>query len=119
MEECHLQIKKVRLYIEVLEDHYREMRSVERKLDQFQKADKMDTEGARELKQRLEDLELVAFEPIGRLKRRSDHVRMHYAEYEEAKRQLSGNLRLVVPSRRSTATAGSPSSTSSRRATPA
>lgn len=97
MEECHLQIKKVRPYIEVLEDHYREMRSVERKLDQFQKADKMDTEGARELKQRLEDLELVALEPIGRLKRRLDHVRMHYAEYEEAKRQLSsGNLRLVV-----------------------
>ena len=97
MEECHLQIKKVRPYIEVLEDHFREMRSVERKLDQFRKADKMDTEGARELKQRLEDLELVALEPIGRLKRRLDHVRMHYAEYEEAKRQLSsGNLRLVV-----------------------
>ncbi|MEE2938778.1 MAG: RNA polymerase sigma factor RpoD [Planctomycetota bacterium] len=97
MEECHLQIKKVRPYIEVLEDHYREMRSVERKLEQFQKADKMDTEGARELKQRIEDLELVALEPIGRLKRRLDHVRMHYAEYEEAKRQLSsGNLRLVV-----------------------
>ena len=97
MEECHLQIKKVRPYIEVLEDHYREMRSAERKLEQFQKADKMDTEGAQELKQRLEDLELVALEPIGRLKRRLDHVRMHYAEYEEAKRQLSsGNLRLVV-----------------------
>ncbi len=97
LEECHLQIKKVRPYIEVLEDHYREMRSVERKLEQFQKADKMDTEGARELEQRLEDLEMVALEPIGRLKRRLDHVRMHYAEYEEAKRQLSsGNLRLVV-----------------------
>ena len=33
MEECHLQIKKVRPYIEVLEDHYRDMRSVERKLE--------------------------------------------------------------------------------------
>ena len=28
IEECHLQIKKVRPYIEVLEDHYREMRSI-------------------------------------------------------------------------------------------
>ncbi len=97
LEECHLQIKKVRPYIEVLEDHYREMRSVERKLEQFEKADKMDSEGAKELQRRLYDLESVALEPIDRLKKRLDHVRMHYAEYEEAKRQLSsGNLRLVV-----------------------
>lgn len=97
MEECHLQIKKVRPYIEVLEDHYREMRSVERKLEQFTKAGKEDSEGAAELRRRFRDLELVALEPMDRLKKRLDHVRMHYAEYEEAKRQLSsGNLRLVV-----------------------
>ena len=33
IEECHLQIKKVRPYIEVLEEHEREMRSVARKLE--------------------------------------------------------------------------------------
>ncbi|MFT5735574.1 MAG: RNA polymerase primary sigma factor, partial [Planctomycetota bacterium] len=64
MEECHLQIKKVRPYIEVLEDHYREMRSVERKLEQFDKAGKGDSEGAEELRSRLVDLEMVALEPI-------------------------------------------------------
>jgi len=97
MEECHLQIKKVRPYIEVLEDHYREMRSTERKLEQFEKAGKSDTEGAEELRQRYRDLEMQALEPIDQLKKRLDHARMHYAEYEEAKRNLSsGNLRLVV-----------------------
>ncbi|MEM7628205.1 MAG: RNA polymerase sigma factor RpoD, partial [Planctomycetota bacterium] len=97
IEECHLQIKKVRPYIEVLEDHYREMRSVERTLEQFEKAGKSDSEGAEELRRRMIDLELVALEPMPSLKKRIDQVRLHYAEYEEAKRQLSsGNLRLVV-----------------------
>ena len=97
MEECHLQIKKVRPYIEVLEDHYRDMRSVERKLEQIDKAGKNDSEAAVELRSRLVELEMAALEPIDRLKHRLDHVRLHYAEYEEAKRQLSsGNLRLVV-----------------------
>ncbi len=97
IEECHLQIKKVRPYIEVLEDHYREMRSVERKLEQFEKADKGNTEGAAELRRRMIDLEEVALESMPSLKKRLDQVRLHYAEYEEAKRQLSsGNLRLVV-----------------------
>ncbi|MEZ6013674.1 MAG: RNA polymerase sigma factor RpoD [Planctomycetota bacterium] len=96
IEECHLQIKKVRPYIEVMEDQYREMRSIERKIDTLSK------EGGRaeqivELRDRLAELELEALEPVDRLKRRIDQVRAHYAEYEEAKRKLSsGNLRLVV-----------------------
>jgi RNA polymerase primary sigma factor len=50
-----------------------------------------------ELTQQLGALELAALEPADRLKRRIDQVKMHYEEYEEAKRQLSsGNLRLVV-----------------------
>jgi len=97
IEECHLQIKKVRPYIEVLEEHYREMRSVERKLEQFEKAGKESTDGAVELRQRLEELELTALEPMSSLKWRTHLARFHYAEYEEAKRLLSsGNLRLVV-----------------------
>ncbi len=97
IEECHLQIKKVRPYIEVLEEHERDLRSVERKLEQFEKAGKEDAEGARELRERLHDIELTALEPMSGLKRRANLARFHYAEYEEAKRLLSsGNLRLVV-----------------------
>src|SRR5947207_6038298 len=32
IEECHLQVKKVRPYIDLMEEHYREMRSIERKI---------------------------------------------------------------------------------------
>jgi RNA polymerase primary sigma factor len=96
IEECHLQVKKVRPYIEVLEGHYREMRSIERKLAAF-KGPRRNTTQARELTERLNELDMIAMEPGDRLKRRLDQVRLHYAEYEEAKRQLSsGNLRLVV-----------------------
>jgi RNA polymerase primary sigma factor len=96
IEECHLQVKKVRPYIDMLEDHFREIRSIERKLSNF-KGSKRQTAQARELIERLHELELAGFEPGARVKRRLDQVRLHYAEYEEAKRKLSsGNLRLVV-----------------------
>ncbi|HVS11703.1 MAG TPA: RNA polymerase sigma factor RpoD [Planctomycetota bacterium] len=100
IEECHLQVKKVRPYIDLLEGHYREMRSIERKLAALKASSKNPKRGStaqRELQERLAELELVALEPADRLKRRLDQVRLHFAEYEEAKRQLSsGNLRLVV-----------------------
>jgi RNA polymerase primary sigma factor len=96
IEECHLQVKKVHPYLEMLEEHYREMRSVERKLAAFKGAGKRGAQ-VRELSDRLAEMELAALEPTRRLKRRIDQVRLHYAEYEEAKRKLSsGNLRLVV-----------------------
>ena len=96
IEECHLQIKKVRPYIEVMEDHYREMRSVERKL-MAMKAAKKTGEQVTELEEQLTAFEMAALEPSERLKHRIDQVKLHYEEYEEAKRQLSsGNLRLVV-----------------------
>jgi RNA polymerase primary sigma factor len=96
VEECHLQVKKVRPYIQMLEEHYREMRSIERKLLAL-KGSKANGNAARELRERLSELELMALEPADRMKRRLDQIKMHYEEYEEAKRQLSsGNLRLVV-----------------------
>ncbi|MHC4261221.1 MAG: RNA polymerase sigma factor RpoD [Planctomycetota bacterium] len=96
IEECHLQIKKVRPYIELLEENYREMRSVERKLAAM-KAAKRTGQPLKELQDQLHELELRALEPIDSLKRRLDQAKLHYEEYEEAKRQLSsGNLRLVV-----------------------
>ncbi len=96
LEECHLQVKKVRPYIQMLDDHYREMRSIERKLAQM-RGPKRNTAAARELQERLNELEMMALEPAERLRRRVDQIKLHYYEYEEAKRQLSsGNLRLVV-----------------------
>ena len=96
IEECHLQVKKVRPYIQMLEEHYREMRSIERKLATL-KGPKAQSAPARELRERLAELEMMALEPTARLKRRVEQIQMHYEEYEEAKRQLSsGNLRLVV-----------------------
>ena len=117
IEECHLQVKKVRPYIEVLEDHYREMRSIERKIMTLKAAKKggvapkaplvpkgtaappkvNPAQQIKELQERLEELEMAALEPSDRLRRRIEQVRLHYREYEEAKRALSsGNLRLVV-----------------------
>ena len=96
IEECHLQVKKVRPYIQMLEEHYREMRAIERKLIALKGA-KTAGNAARELRERLSELEMMALEPADRLKRRLDQIKMHFEEYEEAKRQLSsGNLRLVV-----------------------
>ncbi|MDE0914373.1 MAG: RNA polymerase sigma factor RpoD [Planctomycetota bacterium] len=99
LEECHLQIKKVRPYSDDLAEHYREMRSVERKLETAVRAPAEDRneELVQELRESMFELEMAAIEPIGRLKMRLDYVVLHYDGYEEAKRDLSsGNLRLVV-----------------------
>jgi len=96
IEECHLQVKKVHPYIEDLEEAYREMRSVERKL-QGLKGAKRNSEAGLELQERMAEFELLFLETPARLKRRIEQIRLHYEEYEQAKRDLSsGNLRLVV-----------------------
>jgi RNA polymerase primary sigma factor len=96
VEECHLQVKKVRPYIDKMEDRYREMRSIERKFAAL-KGNKKVAPQIRELTDQLKEHELDCLEPAPRLKRRIDQVRLHFAEYEDAKRKLSsGNLRLVV-----------------------
>jgi RNA polymerase primary sigma factor len=96
VEECHLQVKKIRPYMDLMEEQYREMRGIERKLAAFKGQKKVPPQ-VKEMTERLKELELDSLEPAPRLKRRIDQVRLHFAEYEEAKRQLSsGNLRLVV-----------------------
>jgi RNA polymerase primary sigma factor len=96
IEECHLQVKKVRPSIEKMEDRYREMRSIERKLSGL-KGNKKAVAQVKELQDQIKELEFECLETAPRLKRRLDQVRLHYAEYEDAKRKLSsGNLRLVV-----------------------
>ena len=94
IEECHLQVKKVRPYVPMLEEHHREMRAVERKLLSL-KGSK--SAAAQELRERLVELEGMALESSERVRGRIAQAKLHYEEYEEAKRQLSsGNLRLVV-----------------------
>ncbi len=96
IEECHLQVKKVRPYIDLMEEHYREMRTIERKIAAL-KGNKKSAPQVKELADSLRQMEFDALEPAPRLKRRVDQVRLHFAEYEDAKRKLSsGNLRLVV-----------------------
>jgi RNA polymerase primary sigma factor len=96
IEECHLQVKKVRPLMDEMEEHYREMRAVERKLIAARAA-KKPPQALRELTDQLADLELVVLEPADRLWRRIEQTKLHFNEYEEAKRLLSsGNLRLVV-----------------------
>ncbi|MFO1009373.1 MAG: RNA polymerase sigma factor RpoD [Planctomycetota bacterium] len=96
IEECHLQVKKVRPYMDMMEDRYREMRAIERKLQALRVAKKAPSE-MKPMLDRLKEIEFECLEPAPRLKRRLDQVRLHFAEYEDAKRKLSsGNLRLVV-----------------------
>jgi hypothetical protein len=66
IEECHLQVKKVRPYLDMLEDHYREMRSIERKVASL-KGNKKNNAQVKELQERLLELEFLALEPTGRL----------------------------------------------------
>jgi RNA polymerase primary sigma factor len=96
IEECHLQVKKIRPYLDRMDEQYREMRAIERKLAAL-KGNKKAAQQVKELSDQLRDMEHRSLEPAHRLKRRIDQVRLHYAEYEDAKRKLSsGNLRLVV-----------------------
>ena len=62
IEECHLQVKKVRPYIDMLEQHYREVRSLERKLAALRGPKRAST-AAHELQERLAELHLVSLEP--------------------------------------------------------
>ena len=97
IEECHLQVKKVRPYLELLEDFYRDMRSVERKIATLKAGGKTDSPELPQLEARMAEFELRALEPVDRMRRRAEQIRLHHEEYERAKRDLSsGNLRLVV-----------------------
>ncbi|MCP5024004.1 MAG: RNA polymerase sigma factor RpoD [bacterium] len=96
-EECHLQIKKVRPLVDLMEEHWRDMRAIERKIDNQKRSSIDDPKALAELEERMMELELKSLEPTDRLKKRIDEIFLHFEEYEEAKRKLSsGNLRLVV-----------------------
>ncbi|MFN9785704.1 MAG: RNA polymerase sigma factor region1.1 domain-containing protein, partial [Planctomycetia bacterium] len=68
VEECHLQVKKIRPCIEKMDNQYREMRTIERKIAALKGLPKAKDQ-VRELQDRLMELELEALEPTHRLKR--------------------------------------------------
>ena len=86
-------------YIDLLENRISEMLRLERKICSGYQGRKLQNGDAIETQEsHLADIELDGLETTDRLQARARvQVRLHYAEYEEAKRKLSsGNLRLVV-----------------------
>jgi RNA polymerase primary sigma factor len=84
---------------------YRKMESIQQEIDKIDLARRRGKRRLRrternriaELHARLQEYELHALEPMDELRRRIETIQKWYAEYENAKRKLSGgNLRLVV-----------------------
>jgi len=95
IEEMQIQLKKVRPMIELVREKHQEMATLERRLRHL-KASRSSKE-YKELKADLDALQVQALETPRRLAVRLKLIDQRYAEYEEAKRDLSsGNLRLVV-----------------------
>ncbi len=96
LEEVQIQLKKVRPMIELVREKHQEMATLERRLRHFP-ADRRDSPEYKELRSDFEALQIQALESPRRLAARLKLIDLRYAEYEEAKRDLSsGNLRLVV-----------------------
>ncbi len=96
IEELHLQVKKVRPMIDLLQQKLAEMRGIERKLASAN-GPKKGTLAWKEWRGRVDGMQELALESTAKLERRLDQVSRAYADYEDAKRKLSsGNLRLVV-----------------------
>ncbi len=95
LEEAQIQLKKVRPMIELVREKHQEMATLERRLRYF-KGSKTSRE-YKELKGDFDALQIQALENPKRLAARLRLIDKRFAEYEQAKRDLSsGNLRLVV-----------------------
>jgi RNA polymerase primary sigma factor len=96
VEELHLQVKKVRPMLDLLEQKLAEGRALERKIRASQ-GPRKNAAAHREAVESLRRLQIEGLEVLEKLERRLGQVKHAYAEYEDAKRKLSsGNLRLVV-----------------------
>jgi len=96
LEELQIQLKKVKPMIELVREKHQEMATLERRLRHFPE-DRLSSKEYKELRGDFEDLQIQALEPPRRLAARLRLIDTRYAQYEEAKRDLSsGNLRLVV-----------------------
>ena len=96
VEELQIQLKKVRPMIELVREKHQEMATLERRLRHFPEERRSSRE-YKELRADFESLQIQALESPRRLAARLALIDERYAQYEEAKRDLSsGNLRLVV-----------------------
>ncbi len=92
IEELNLQIKKVKPLMEMIEARYQDIRRLQRMAEATE-----DPKKAKEIRERIFDMETQGLESIDRLEIRVRDIRRAYSDYEDAKRRLSsGNLRLVV-----------------------
>ncbi|MCB9898437.1 MAG: RNA polymerase sigma factor RpoD [Planctomycetes bacterium] len=96
VEELQIQLKKVKPMIELVREKHQEMATLERRLKHFPE-DRKSSKEFKELKADFDALQVQALESPRRLAARLRLIDERYAQYEEAKRDLSsGNLRLVV-----------------------
>jgi RNA polymerase primary sigma factor len=96
LEELQIQLKKVKPMIELVREKHQEMATLERRLRNFNE-ERRNSKEYKELRSDFESLQVQALESPRRLAARLRLIDQRYAEYEEAKRDLSsGNLRLVV-----------------------
>jgi len=96
VEELQIQLKKVKPMIELVREKHQEMATLERRLKHFPE-DRVGSKEYKELRADFETLQVQALESPRRLAARLKLIDERYAQYEEAKRDLSsGNLRLVV-----------------------
>ncbi|HSW44478.1 MAG TPA: RNA polymerase sigma factor RpoD [Phycisphaerae bacterium] len=97
LEELSLRTSRIIPLMRKLEAVYRKMRDVERRIHKEQKRPTMQEEDLAAMVDELSGLESMVMEAPAQLEQRLIRIRRVFAEYEDAKRRLSGgNLRLVV-----------------------
>ncbi len=96
VEELSIRTQKVQPLMKRLEQISHRMEELVRQIHEL-KGKRGSKEDLANLRKELRDLMLMTLESPESLRKRADHMRIRFAEYEQAKRDLSGgNLRLVV-----------------------
>jgi len=97
LEELSLRTSRIIPLMRKLEAIYRKMRDLEKRIAREKKRPTLAEEDLAAMIEELEGLESLVLESSGQLGERLTGIRRVFAEYEDAKRRLSGgNLRLVV-----------------------
>jgi RNA polymerase primary sigma factor len=96
VEELSIRTQKVQPLMKKLEQISQRMDEIEAEIETL-KRDRVAKEDRANLEKELQDLMLITLEEPASLRRRVGIMKSRFAEYEQAKRELSGgNLRLVV-----------------------
>jgi len=97
LEELSLRTSKITPMMRRLESLAQKMRELKDRLEQEKKNPTLPPEDLQAMKEELAGIEDLVLEPLESLEKRVQNIRRVYAEYEDAKKKLSGaNLRLVV-----------------------